>query len=206
MSSRTAWLAPGPVRPDPDRGGPVGSGPVRSGLVWPDRERIPVRDRSGTGDRPAGEIVVAGAHGGAGTTTLTALLRPAWDAGLVCSPGRDPVFGDGWPLVLVTRNAAASAARASAAIGAIVVHRGWVAVLAIVSDGYPDPPDAAYRFRILEPRVGAVVRVPFIASLRATGDPGRADLSRKAMRAIADIRAAAFASAAGPARTKTRWE
>src|ERR1039457_2273703 len=44
----------------------------RPGLVPPSGESGPPR-----------EIVVIGAHGGAGVTTLAILLRPAWDMGIV---------------------------------------------------------------------------------------------------------------------------
>ena len=36
-----------------------------------------------------GEIVVTGAHGGAGASTLAVLLHPAWDMGVICRPGSD---------------------------------------------------------------------------------------------------------------------
>ena len=36
---------------------------------------------------PPGEVVLVGAHGGAGVTTLAGLLRPAWDMGAVRRPG-----------------------------------------------------------------------------------------------------------------------
>jgi len=36
---------------------------------------------------PPGEVVLVGAHGGAGVTTLAGLLRPAWDMGVARRPG-----------------------------------------------------------------------------------------------------------------------
>ena len=82
--------------------------------------------------------------------------------------------------------------RQSAAVNIITDSRERVAVLAVVGDGLPDPPEAAYRFRVLSARVGSIVRVPFIASLRATDDPEKAQLPRKARRALREIRATAF--------------
>jgi len=148
---------------------------------------------------------VVGAHGGAGTTTLAVLLQPAWDMGTVRRParGRPAIQARGRPIVLVTRNTAAAAARATSAVNAITWQAERVAVLAIVSDGLPEPAAAAYRLALLSARVGAVVRIPFIASLRAADDPAQADLPRKARRLIAGIRAEAFQRAAGPASMTT---
>jgi hypothetical protein len=158
------------------------------------------------GDEPAREIVVVGAHGGAGTTTLAILLRPAWDIGTVRRPvpGR-PAIRPTWgrPLVLVSRNTAVSAARAIGAANAIKWQGERIAVLAIVSDGLPEPAAAAYRFQVLAARVDAVVRVPFIASLRTADDPAQVDLPRNARRAMADIRAKALASVTVPAFIRT---
>jgi hypothetical protein len=147
-------------------------------------------------DQTAREIVVVGAHGGAGATTLAMLLQPSWDLGTVRRPTRDrPSMWPTWgrPLVLVSRNTAVAAARAIAAVNAITRQRERVAVLAIVSDGFPEPPAAAYRFQVLDARVDAVVHVPFIASLRTADDPAQVDLPRRARRSIADIRARAVA-------------
>jgi hypothetical protein len=96
---------------------------------------------------------VAGAHGGAGTTTLAALMHPAWDLGVVQRPGRGrpAIRSGGRPIVLVTRNTAA-AARATAAVNAIGWQGERVAVLAIVSDGMPEPAAAWYRFELLAAR------------------------------------------------------
>jgi hypothetical protein len=164
--------------------------------------RIPPQDRN----QPAHEIVVVGAHGGAGATTLAILLRPSWDIGAVRrpAPGR-PAIRPTWgrPLVLVSRNTAVAAARAIAAANAIKWQSERIAVLAVVSDGLPEPAAAAYRFQVLAARVGAVVRVPFIVSLRTADDPAQVDLPRNARRAIADIRAKALPSATVPAFIRT---
>ena len=153
---------------------------------------VPEQDR----DQPAREIVVVGAHGGAGTTTLAFLLQPSWDLGTVRRPTRDrPCIWPTWgrQLVLVSRNTAVAAARAIAAVNAIAGQGERVAVLAVVSDGLPEPTAAAYRFQVLDARVDAVVRVPFIASLRNADDPAQVDLPRRARRSIAAIRARAVA-------------
>jgi hypothetical protein len=64
-------------------------------------------------------------------------------------------------------------------------------VLAVVSDGWPEFDAATTRFRLLEPHVSAVVRVPFVAGLRPADDPAAVMLPVRALRALAEILAAA---------------
>ena len=97
---------------------------------------------------------MAGAHGGAGTSTLAALLAPAWDMGVV-QPAA-PAGGlrpGGRPVVLVARNTVAAAGRAVTAVTAVTGTGLPVAVLAVISDGLPEPAEARYRFRVLDGRV-----------------------------------------------------
>jgi hypothetical protein len=136
--------------------------------------------------------VVAGVHGGAGTSTLAALLAPAWDMGMIQAAA--PAGGlrpGGRPIVLVTRNTVAAAGRAVTAVTAVTGTGLPVAVLAVISDGLPEPAEARYRFRVLDGRVGAVVRVPFTAAFRAAGSPLQVSLPRRARQALADIRSLA---------------
>jgi hypothetical protein len=142
-------------------------------------------------------VAVAGAHGGAGVTTLAVLLAPAWDLGTV-RPGPPARPLPPVPLVLAAGCTAGSAARAVAAVCALADQGLAVAVLAVISDGLPAPAEAAYRFRVLEGRVGGLVRVPFIPVLRAARDPRAVRLPRSALRALDDIRSLA-ASPGGPA-------
>jgi hypothetical protein len=136
------------------------------------------------------DIVLAGAHGGAGTSTLAVLLAPAWDMGVagMLAGGLRP---GSRPLVLVARNTVPAAGRAVTAVTAAAAAGVPVAVLAVVGDGLPEPAEAGYRFRVLEGRVGAVVRVPFVPALRAAGDPRQVRLPRRAQLALAEIRALA---------------
>jgi hypothetical protein len=135
-------------------------------------------------------VAVAGAHGGAGVTTLAVLLGSAWDLGVVPRHSRNwvQVRAEGRPLVLVARNTVAAAGSATEAIGAVAGQGGHVAALAVVSDGLPAPRAASYRFRVLSARVGGVVRVPFAGSLRDLDDPAEASLPRGVRRALAEIR------------------
>jgi len=139
------------------------------------------------------ELVICGAHGGAGTTTLAQLLSPAWDMGAM-RPARDPrspaIIAHGRPLLVACRNTAAAAAAATAAVAALTRPRARVAVLVIVSDGWPQPPAATARFRLLGPRVGAVIHLPFIPALRLADGPAGVPLPRAARRALDQIRAA----------------
>jgi hypothetical protein len=152
----------------------------------------------GTGQPPArpprrqalARVAVAGAHGGAGVSTLAALLAPSWDLGPVRGKTAPPLPA-GVPVVLAARCTVASAARAAAAVRLLDGHGVAVAVLAVTGDGLPEPAEAAYRFRVLEGRVGAVVRVPFIPALRAAGDPRQVRLPRRAVRALSEIRSLA---------------
>jgi hypothetical protein len=167
----------------------------------PARPGVP-RRAIGPGTRRAAfaEIVLVGAHGGAGVSTLAALLSPAWDMGAIreSHPGR-PLRPAGRPVVLAARNTVAAAGRAVAAITAITEQGTQIAVLVVVSDGLPEPTEARYRFRVLEARVGAVVRMPFVLGLRAAGNPLQVDLPRKAIGALAEIRACTQEQAPYPA-------
>ena len=149
--------------------------------------------------RPLPELVVAGAHGGAGTSTLAALLAPAWDMGVVQPALTGGLRPGGRPVVLVARNTVAAAGRAVTAVAAVTGSGLPVAVLAVISDGLPEPAEARYRFRVLDGRVGAVVRVPFAAALRAAGSPLQVSLPRRARQALAQIRALAAEQAPYPA-------
>lgn len=142
---------------------------------------------------PPGGVVLVGAHGGAGVTTLAGLLRPAWDMGVARrpGPGQRPLRPAGRPVVLVARSTAAAAARAVTATGLLAAQGVQVTVLAVIGDGLPEPAEARYRFRVLDGRVGAVVRVPFISAFRLAADPLSVTLPRRARRALAEIRALA---------------
>jgi hypothetical protein len=139
------------------------------------------------------ELMIWGAHGGAGTTTLAAWLQPSYDMGSArpATHPRYPVtMAAGRPLIITCRPTAWSAHAATTAVAAVSKAGGRVSVLAIVSDGWPEPPAATTRFRLLEPQVGAVVRVPFVPGLRLADDPATVALPRRALRALDQIRTA----------------
>jgi len=147
--------------------------------------------------------MVAGAHGGSGCSTLAALLAPACDLGVlrpgdVCMPSE---LSTG-PVVLTARNTAAAADRAISVAGTISASRHVrLLAVAVVSDGLPEPGDATYRYRLLDHRV-PVIRVPFVAAIRAAGDPLAAALPRRARKALDAIGALADRPEAAPARPR----
>jgi hypothetical protein len=138
------------------------------------------------------ELVIWGAHGGAGTSTLAVWLQPAWDMGAM-RPEPDPPYpaavAHGRALVVACRNTAWSARQATKALVTVARQGGQVAVLAVVSDGWPEPATATRRFSLLEAQVRAVIRVPFVARLRLADDPAGVPLSPRARRALAQIQA-----------------
>jgi hypothetical protein len=144
-----------------------------------------------TGQHEGREVVVVGAHGGAGTSTLAALLPTPWDMGSIgplLEIGRPPLRAKGRPIVLAVRNTARAAKNATAAIGALHDWDEPVSTLAIASDGGPESRDATARFALLEGRVGGVVRIPHVRDLRLVEDPIDVVLPRKAQQAMDDLR------------------
>jgi hypothetical protein len=102
-------------------------------------------------------------------------------------------------VVLVTRNTVTAAGRAVAAARLLSGQGVQVAVLAVIGDGLPEPAEASYRFRILEGRVGAVVRVPFVPAFRIAADPLAVALPRRVRSALSEIRAFAHEQMPDPA-------
>lgn len=138
------------------------------------------------------ELVVWGAHGGAGTTTLASWLQPAWDIAAM-RPEPKPRYpariAQGRPLLVTCRNTASSARLATKAVATVTRQGGHVAVLVVVSDGWPEPATATSRFRLLQPQVAAVVRIPFVPGLRLADDPADVPLPRRVRRALDQIQA-----------------
>jgi hypothetical protein len=137
---------------------------------------------------PPREVVVVGAHGGAGVTTMAGLLRPSWDMGVVRRPGGG-LRPSGRPVLLVVHSTVTAAGRAVTATRLLSEQGVRVTVLVVIGDGLPEPAEARYRFRVLDGRVGTVVRVPFVPAFRIAADPLSVDLPRRARRALAAIRA-----------------
>ena len=156
--------------------------------------RAPDQSASPADESIPSEIALLGAHGGAGTTTLASLLRSDLDLGSARIPhlAAWDARMQGRPLIVVTRNNAPASVRAEAVVSALADRGIHVAVLAVISDGLPEPWTATYRFRVLSARVGWVVRVPYVGMLRSVEDPAQARLPRAARRAVARIEVAAL--------------
>jgi hypothetical protein len=158
--------------------------------------------------------VIAGAHGGAGVTTLAALLRLEF-GGL--PPGQAPRIGEmppvpdadpariaaaGWlpvpppcaVLIIAARGTAEGARRAVIAVTALERRAIRPAALAVVADGAgPEPRQAAQRFALVGERCGPLIRVPFAAALRAGAAPGSVRLPRRLLNATYALAAVAAA-------------
>jgi hypothetical protein len=140
------------------------------------------------------DLLVWGAHGGAGATTLAVLTAPARDMGTLRSEADyryPPPDLAGNPVLVACRCTTWSALKAQTAITALTGAGGQVKVLAVVSDGWPEPPIATAWFRLLSAQVGAVVRVPFLPRLRLCNDPALVPLTRTARHAVTAIRSLA---------------
>ncbi|SEF78460.1 hypothetical protein SAMN04489712_10222 [Thermomonospora echinospora] len=139
---------------------------------------------------------MAGAHGGAGTSTIARLMYPAWDMGSLehlLGPGHPPLRDRRRPLAVVTRNTVAAARHATNAVTALHQAATPIAALVIVADGAgSEPRDATARFSLLQGRVGGIVRMPFISDLRLVDDATTIDLPKRARDALGAIRALAY--------------
>lgn len=136
------------------------------------------------------DVVLVGAHGGAGVTTLQALLGPAQDLGVVrnLQGPEPPVRPHDRPLVVVCRGTVPGSRRATETVNAILRGGQSVAALVVVADGAgPLPGDARARFTLLADRVGGVVHVPFHPGFRLLDDPSTAVLPMRLRHAIAAI-------------------
>lgn len=135
-------------------------------------------------------VAVAGAHGGAGTSTIhTFLPSPAYDLGCLKQPDGvwQKVETYGRPLVVVARATVPGVQWAAEAIRELAAQHYKPACLVLVSDGWKEPREATLRVHLLEPRVGAVVRMPFLRELRVVHPNHDLRLPRKAQNALASI-------------------
>lgn len=158
---------------------------------------------------PAAGLLVAGAHGGAGTSTLAALIREQLGAGmpvyeLPACPDSDPAAvaaatalpAMAGPVIVVARGTSEGARRAVIAVTVLELVGIRPAALAVTGDGAgPLPRAAMQRLAALDGRVGAVIRVPFAAELRALGYSQQMRLPARLVRAVTDVLAAALPAA-----------
>jgi hypothetical protein len=153
---------------------------------------LPALTRRRPAPGPAPALAVLGAHGGAGTSTLAALLG-ATDLGCRYDDRLPPVLTSGGPagpgraLLLACRPTTLSATYATEAIRDLAAVRIPVAVLVICGDGWPETPVATARYRLLSAQVGTVTRMPFIPVIRGYGHPQQVRLGRPARHALTAI-------------------
>jgi hypothetical protein len=147
---------------------------------------------------PPRELLLVGAHGGAGVTTLAVLMRvvlaageggrdgvpsPAWQ--VYDMPPRLPPHPSGRPLVVVSRCTVSAAGRAVKAVTALTSWQVPVTALAVIADGAGgEPAEATARLSLLAGRAGPVVRIPFAARLRLVDDPAQVRLPKRTARAL----------------------
>ncbi len=147
----------------------------------PARHRRPAQPRS---------LLLVGAHGGAGVSTLTRLLAPAAvDLGAPREWRR--IRTPSWQLVGVVTGCTVAATgqavyQVAAAARAGIVPR----VLIVVGDGWPLPGTARARLRLLAAQVGQIVHVPYVPGWRYVEQPDPARLPGAVERALAAVRAA----------------
>lgn len=145
---------------------------------------------------PTHELVLIGAHGGTGVSTLVALLKGmrAWDFGALprrhLHTGRTVMSLAGRSLFLVARGNVPSAALAMAATRTLLQSGYPVRALIVVSDGAgPEPREATARFRLLESHLtSGLLRMPFIPALRLVDQPDDVQLPRAAARTLNALR------------------
>jgi hypothetical protein len=109
---------------------------------------------------------------------VTAALPDA-DPAQIAASARLRVPPPAVPVIIAARGNAEGARRAVIAVTALE-HRGtWLVAIALVADGAgPEPRQAAQYLDLIGTRAGPVVRIPFVAALRAGTLPGAVRMRR----------------------------
>lgn len=149
------------------------------------------RSPAGSGIAPlfVPRVAVAGCHGGSGVTTVTRLLAPSAHEVLITQMHVGAV-----PLVLVCRGTAYGTASATTAVAGAHhnIAYGYLAqppVLVVVADSpLPEPPTARARLKLLDGRVSAIVRLPFVPLWRDVDNPLSVTAPRNLIEAVSDLR------------------
>ncbi|WP_329431007.1 hypothetical protein OG339_48490 (plasmid) [Streptosporangium sp. NBC_01495] len=110
--------------------------------------------------------VLIGAHGGAGLTTVAALLNHA-------RPGSAAEFSGSWPTgrrIVLVANSSANGAQAAAQMAANWPLPSSCPALVVVADTpFRAPPLARYRLRAISRLVTAMIAVPYLPAVRNLG-------------------------------------
>lgn len=208
-------LPPAPGGPPAGRAGARHARPAPgirvAGPARPGRPQVPHPARL--------QVVIGGAHGGAGVSTLAGLLRrefagtpagrgirvvemppvPDADPAQIARAGWLPLPPPGTPLIIAARGTAEGARRAVIAVTALERRGLRPAAVAVIADGAgPEPRLAGQRLDLIAGRAGPLIRVPFAVALRAGASPASARLSRRMHAAVTGL--AALAVTAPPGR------
>jgi hypothetical protein len=143
---------------------PQSSAPLPAHFLPPQPATAAAPPTSSLFGRP---VLVAGCHGGAGTTTLAQLVG-AYDVG-VWRPQRTP-----YPVVLVARGTVHGADRAAMSVRATLVAGVLPAAVVVVADGpWPEPRLTRLRLHLLSGLVPVMVRLPYVTAWRYLDEPVR---------------------------------
>lgn len=195
MSGSSFLAAAGLIEVDPAAESAPAAAPRPAATVARPRTRPPaprpVAPRPAP--RPARALatgyVVAGAHGGAGTSTVVALLDIALGPGAGAEPAAlgALIAARRRALLLVARSHAYGLRAAADRLPALAHHRPVLVLVADAPAG--DPAAVRYRVRALEGLVAGVVRVPYLPALRAVDQASDLADHPKIRRAAASLRA-----------------
>lgn len=130
----------------------------------PAEEARPVH--SPQGSIPAVGIDLIGCHGGAGTSTLAALLPMATDLGVFDQRTFDSLQVER-PLVLVARDTVPASMRITETVNMLDLLGQPIAGLVLMAEAPGRvPPHTRSRLRLLENSIPAVLRVPYVPQFR----------------------------------------
>lgn len=195
MSGSSFLAAAGLIDADPDAAPAPAAAPLPT--VPASRPRTHPPAPRPTAPRPATHparalttgYVVAGAHGGAGTSTVVALLDIALGPGAGAEPAAVGalIAARHRALLLVARSHAYGLRAAADRLPVLAHHHPVLVLVADAPAG--DPAAVRYRVRALEGLVAGVVRVPYLPALRAVDQASDLADHPKIRRAAAALRA-----------------
>lgn len=158
------------------------------------------RPEAPAGPPPAPPVpaAIVSCHGGCGATTVARML-PAREV------LRNELAVGETPLVLVARGTAYGLhwATRGVAMAHQYIEQGWLAappLLVLVADStLREPSTVRARVRLIEDRVQAVIRLPYVSSWRDTDDPLTLAQPKQLAEALEQLRAELAATAGVPA-------
>lgn len=142
-------------------------------------------------------FAVCAAHGGAGASTVAAMLDPV-GAGIASVVSSAAVAAGRRP-VLVARDSAYGTARAAAVLAEWPQGTARPVLVVVAAAPCGAPAVARFRLRVLAAGCAGLARVPYLHALRAADDPVLALDQRPVARAAVRLRQRLRVPAAGPA-------